>query len=146
MAAAVCDFRPVRRSAAKLPRRLGLRLDLAATPDILAGLPSRCGQVRVGFALETSASLARVAEKLKRKRLDLIVGQSVSAKGGSASGGGGHGGPFGERSVNAVLLSASGLVRRLERTAKPRLARALLDEIEQLWYGGVPSQRKGTGA
>ena len=137
MAAAVCDFRPAKRAAAKLPRHSTQRLSLIATPDILASLPVRRGQVRVGFALETSASLARVAGRLKRKRLDLIVGQSAN----------GRGGPFGQQPVEAVLLSAAGGVRRLGRIAKPRLARALLDEIEQLWYGGVPpTKRKGAGA
>ena len=145
MAAAVCDFQAATPRRDKLPRRGTLRLQLRATPDIVAGLPRRPGQLIVGFALETKQALSRASRKLEEKRLDLIVGQTISAKGGSASGGNGSGSPFGEHPVNAFFLRASGDVTRLGRLSKPALARALLDEIEQLWYGqpGRRALRKG---
>ncbi len=126
MAAAVCDFQPVTVREAKLPRRGRLQLALKATPDILGSLPRRRGQVRVGFALETGHAHARAAAKLKAKRLDLIVGEHLS----------GSGGPFGRRPVRAFLADRSGTVKRLGRVLKPRLAYAILDEVERLWYGG----------
>jgi phosphopantothenoylcysteine decarboxylase/phosphopantothenate--cysteine ligase len=125
MAAAVCDFEPVRISVRKLSRRGRISLTLRATPDIVKHLPRRRGQVVVGFALETSTDLARVCAKLRSKRLDLIVGQ-VAGRGRS---------PFGARPLNACLVERSGLVRRLGRGSKPRLARAILDKAERLWYG-----------
>ena len=125
MAAAVCDFRPARRASKKLPRRGRLRLELTSTPDIVGTLPRRPGQVFAGFALETEAGFARARAKLRAKRLDLIVGQQATRS------------PFGRRPVQAFIARAAGPVRRLGTVAKPKLARALLDEIEQLWYGGT---------
>ena len=56
-------------------------IDLEPTADILAGLGrrKRPGQVLVGFAAETDDVVANAAGKLRRKRLDLIVANDVSA-------------------------------------------------------------------
>ncbi len=128
MAAAVCDFRPRAVSRRKLSRRDGLTLSLVATPDILAGLPRRRGQVVVGFALETADAMAHATQKRRSKRVDLIVGQRI-AKGAS---------PFGDRPLDAFLVDRIDRVTRLGVISKPRLARAILDKIEHLWYGDVP--------
>ena len=124
MAAAVADFRAARPSRTKLPRRGTLRLRLEATPDIVARLPRRPGQVIAGFALETGQVLARARRKLRQKRLDVIVAQDAAA-----------GSPFGRRPVNAWLLAKDGAVQGLGRAGKPAIARALLDKVEALWYG-----------
>jgi phosphopantothenoylcysteine decarboxylase / phosphopantothenate---cysteine ligase len=123
MAAAVADFRPANPSRTKLARRGTLRLRLEATPDIVARLPRRPGQVVAGFALETGRVLARAERKLREKRLDLIVAQDAAA-----------GSPFGRRPVRAWLLGKDGSKVRLGRAAKPVIARALLDKVEALWY------------
>jgi len=127
MAAAVSDFRPVRAARHKLQRTGALALRLIATPDIVGSLPRRAGQVMVGFALETQDALAHAVRKLRRKRLDCVIGQVLN----------GTGAPFGQRPVNAWVVRASGTVARLGRVSKPRLARVILDEIEQLWYRGT---------
>lgn len=140
MAAAVCDFQPAAVHRAKLPRRGNFLLSLKATPDILGSLTRRRGQVIVGFALETGQALLRARAKLRAKRLDLIVGQRLprrSARKGPIK----PGSPFGRREVHAFLLDATGAVRRLGYISKPRLAHAILDEIERLWYGGILRQR-----
>lgn len=96
MAAAVADYTPAAPADAKLPRADGLRLDLVPTPDLVAevariarGLdsageetrrPLRPAPVIVGFAAETG-SLDRVAQKLDRKGLDLIVANDVTEPG-----------------------------------------------------------------
>jgi phosphopantothenoylcysteine decarboxylase/phosphopantothenate--cysteine ligase len=135
MAAAVCDFQAsiVRRQKTARSGRLTLRL--RATPDIVAGLPRRLGQLVVGFALETSADLARVRGKLLRKRLDLVVGQVA----------GDRDRPFGHRAVTAVLLDRGGGLIKLGRIGKPALARAILDKVEGLWYGGVLARQASVG-
>lgn len=136
MAAAVCDFRPVRISAAKLVRRGRVALRLQATPDIVASLPRRRGQLVVGFALEAEQVRERAARKLTAKRLDLIVGQRLPAQRMKGQAGlNGSGSPFGRHRVEAMILHPSGQARELGRVSKPALARVLLDEIEQLWYG-----------
>lgn len=125
MAAAVSDFRPVRCAASKLPRRNRLRLSLEATPDILARLPRRQGQVIAGFALETAAVLSRARRKLRRKRLDLLVAQWAAQDRP----------PFGRRRVRAWLLARDGTTKALGDVSKPAVARVLLDKVEALWYG-----------
>jgi phosphopantothenoylcysteine decarboxylase/phosphopantothenate--cysteine ligase len=82
MSAAVADFRPKVAADGKLKKRDGIpEIVLEPTPDILAGLGAakRAGQVLVGFAAETDDLLANAAEKLRSKRLDLVVANDVSA-------------------------------------------------------------------
>ena len=84
MAAAVADFRPVQCASGKIKKDTGLaEIRLEPTPDILAGLGARKrpGQILVGFAAETSHLVENAAEKLRRKNLDLIVANDVSAPG-----------------------------------------------------------------
>ena len=126
MAAAVADFRPLRARRTKLPRRAGLTLRLTATPDLIARLPRKPGQVVVGFALETGRVLLRARRKLRQKRLDVLLAQQAAPGGAS---------PFGRHPVRAWLLAKDGAVERLGRLAKPSVARALLDKVEALWYG-----------
>lgn len=81
MAAAVADYRPAHPDPAALQRKVRrkdgpLRLELAPTPDLLAGCAARrrAGQCLVGFALEPRAGLFEAARaKLERKGIDLIV-------------------------------------------------------------------------
>jgi phosphopantothenoylcysteine decarboxylase/phosphopantothenate--cysteine ligase len=81
MAAAVCDFRPkapVTRKIKKL--EFTGKLALAPTVDILAELGRRKRrQVLVGFAAETDNLELNAVDKLRRKRLDLIVANDVRA-------------------------------------------------------------------
>ncbi len=129
MAAAVCDFAPRALRTGKAQRKQAWTLKLRATPDIIGTLPRRPGQVRVGFAVESRDLLARARRKLQAKRLDLIVAQPLE-RGGA---------PFGRQAVTAVLLAAGGArPRLLKRVSKPRLARAVLDEIERRCYADSP--------
>jgi phosphopantothenoylcysteine decarboxylase/phosphopantothenate--cysteine ligase len=125
MAAAVGDFRLAHPVARKVPRRARWRLQLQATPDIIGRLPRRRGQVLVGFALETAHVLARAQQKLRAKRLDLLIAQVLN----------GHGAPFGRRRVRAWVLTRGGSVEPLGVVSKTRVAAALLDKVEALWYG-----------
>jgi len=147
MAAAVSDFRPVRARASKLRRRARLSLRLASTPDILARLPRRRHQLRVGFALEGGRVVPAAARKLRAKGLDLVVAQSIRPGSGlrpersrRTQRVNGAGSPFGRRPVRAWLLSRrpgaqAPEVRSLGTVAKARVARVLLDKVEELWYG-----------
>jgi phosphopantothenoylcysteine decarboxylase/phosphopantothenate--cysteine ligase len=124
MAAAVCDFQPLRVASRKLARRAHRSLRLQATPDLIAELPRRTGQVRAGFALETGAVIARAQRKLRAKRLDLVLAQRANGEG-----------PFGRRSVRAWLVDRQGHVAALGARSKQAIARLLLDKVEALWYG-----------
>ncbi len=125
MAAAVADFRPAHPRRGKVGRRGTVTLRLVATPDVLAELPRRPGQVIAGFALETGHAVARARRKLQAKHAHLMVAQQVN----------GHGTPFGRRPVRAWLVGPGQAVRSLGRASKGQIARALLDKVEGLCYG-----------
>ncbi len=124
MAAAVSDFQLRRPTRGKIRRAGTLRLHLTATPDLLAGLPRRAGQVVAGFALERGQAVVRAGEKLRKKRLDLMLAQEIGPRGS----------PFGRRAVRAWLLERGGVIP-LGRCSKATVARRLLDKAETLWYG-----------
>lgn len=75
MAAAVCDYRPARRSVHKMKkRRVGFEVRLLPTPDILAHIGRvKVRQVVIGFAMEDHDHHAHAELKLKRKQCDAIV-------------------------------------------------------------------------
>jgi phosphopantothenoylcysteine decarboxylase/phosphopantothenate--cysteine ligase len=134
MAAAVADFRPVGPADQKLPRSDGLTLQLESTPDLLAeiariarGLDSdgsatraslRPAPVLVGFAAETG-SLERAAEKLTRKRVDLLVANDVAEAGSG----------FGTDTNRVSILAADGSREDLPLQSKRAVADRLLDRV-----------------
>ncbi len=85
MAAAVADFTPEKSAAQKLKKRDGLpEIRLEATPDILlavADYKARHGtpRVTVGFAAESENLEENAQEKLRSKKLDLMVANDISA-------------------------------------------------------------------
>jgi phosphopantothenoylcysteine decarboxylase/phosphopantothenate--cysteine ligase len=82
MAAAVADYRPAAVEAAKIRRRSeSMDLKLLPTVDVLAGIGSRPGLFRVGFAAETEDLEAQARSKLEAKSLDLIVANQVGVDG-----------------------------------------------------------------
>lgn len=125
MAAAVADFRPMNASDDKIKKgSVAPELILEPTPDILAGLgvSKRGGQVLVGFAAETSDLRANAVEKLRRKHLDLIVANDVSADGVGF-----------EHDTNAVtIFRADGTDREIALTDKRAVAAAVMDEVRRL--------------
>ncbi len=86
MAAAVADFRPAEMAAEKIKREGNYCLELEPNPDILAGLGRRPNKpFLVGFAAETSKLLDHAQDKIKRKNLDMIVANDVTAPGAGFS-------------------------------------------------------------
>ena len=77
--AAVSDYYPVEQSDQKIKKLdKEMTLTLKRTPDILKTVGDRkTGQFLVGFAAETENLSDHAKEKLKRKHLDLIVGNLV---------------------------------------------------------------------
>jgi phosphopantothenoylcysteine decarboxylase/phosphopantothenate--cysteine ligase len=125
MAAAVADFRPKAVADDKLKKGDGVpELVLEPTPDILAGLGERKrpGQTLVGFAAETTDVVVNAADKVRRKRLDLMVANDVSAPGAGF-----------EHDTNAVvLLRADGSRNDVPLADKRAVARAVLDAVLEL--------------
>jgi len=79
-AAAVSDYRPVRKAREKEKKKKSpMAVEMAPTPDILAELGRNKGDaILVGFAAETTNHMANALDKIKRKNLDLIVLNDVS--------------------------------------------------------------------
>jgi phosphopantothenoylcysteine decarboxylase/phosphopantothenate--cysteine ligase len=135
MAAAVADFRPSAPVDRKIQRTDGgLVLELVANPDLLAeigrrvrglddaGMPTSQALAPrpflVGFAAETG-SLARAAEKLARKRVDLIVANDVAEEGSG----------FGTTTNRVTLVAADGTEDALPLLPKREVAERILDRV-----------------
>ena len=141
MAAAVADYRPAARSAAKIKKdgQPPEPLRLTENPDILAGLaaarrgqatqdhdPERTGlvppatvpPVLVGFAAETDTSPEGARAKLVRKGCDLLVVNPV-----------GNGLGFGTPDNEAVVYGVDGTVTPIPRGPKEALADVVWDLV-----------------
>ena len=127
-AAAVADYRPVKRSAQKIRSKAKeLVLTLEPTADILAEVGRRKGsRIVVGFAAETAAEiedlLTSARTKLESKCLDLIVANDVSQEGNG----------FDSDSNTVLLLGRNGLQRQLPRLKKIAVANEILNEVVSL--------------
>jgi phosphopantothenoylcysteine decarboxylase / phosphopantothenate---cysteine ligase len=131
MAAAVADYRPAERIAAKRPKDgQTWRLELEPTADVLHSLAERRanGQVLVGFAAESGPNgLTRAREKLTRKGVDLVVYNDVSREDIG----------FDAEQNEVVLVTASG-ERRVAKAPKDRIAAAIVDTAEELLRERAP--------
>ncbi|MBI1975895.1 MAG: phosphopantothenoylcysteine decarboxylase [Candidatus Omnitrophica bacterium] len=133
MTAAVSDFRPAQRMRSKIQRRAKERvvLPLLRNPDILKKMArGRGDRCLAGFSLETVKGIARGQEKLREKKLDLVVCNWI----------GKDRTPFGEKRTTAAILDRQGTVQWLKEASKTKVAAALVDKIEQMCY-----QRKQKG-
>jgi phosphopantothenoylcysteine decarboxylase/phosphopantothenate--cysteine ligase len=79
-AAAVSDYRPLRKAQEKEKRKKGpIKVEMVPTTDILAELGKDKGDISlVGFAAETTDHIANARDKMKDKNLDLVVVNDVS--------------------------------------------------------------------
>ncbi len=118
-AAAVCDFRPTSLEERKHKRGpSSWTVELTATEDILETLShKKDSRVHAGFALETGDLEANAALKLRRKKLDWIVGNSPRAIGADAS--------------EYLLLGRDGSRLHLGTLTKKELAERLLAKIKE---------------
>lgn len=128
LAAAVSDYRarapePVKMKKSAAPPRL----ELEATPDILAELGRRKRhQFLAGFAAETGSPVAAARAKLAAKNADLIVANDVSRE------------DIGfDAADNEVHLVAAEGEEFLPRADKRRIADQILDAIQARRRGSV---------
>jgi phosphopantothenoylcysteine decarboxylase/phosphopantothenate--cysteine ligase len=126
MAAAVADFRPVKRSEHKIRREETphLTLELEPVPDLLATLsqePAAHGVFMVGFAAEGGDLDAKAADKARRKGLQAIVANDISRTDIG----------FGSDYNAGVMLFADGARHELDRMTKREMADRILDLLLQ---------------
>ncbi len=121
LAAAVADYRPETPAEEKIKREEtgDLRLSLVRNRDIAAelGRRKRADQCLVGFALETNDAVAHAREKLRRKRLDLIVLNSLQDAGAG----------FGCDTNKITVIDSLGRPRDFPLKRKTELADDILD-------------------
>ncbi|NLW08051.1 MAG: bifunctional phosphopantothenoylcysteine decarboxylase/phosphopantothenate--cysteine ligase CoaBC [Clostridia bacterium] len=124
-AAAVADFRPRAVAPQKLKKNGQIEpvVELELTEDILAILGrQKDKQLLVGFAAETENLLTNARQKLKAKKLDLIVANDVTRPGAG----------FGSDSNVVTLIYPDGSIKELPRLTKIEVAHCILDAIRIL--------------
>ena len=123
MAAAVADYRLENPQQQKIKKHEEtLTLKLVKNPDILLELgQKKKNQVLVGFAAETQMVEANAIEKLKKKNLDMIVANDVSAEGAG----------FGVDTNIVTLITSNGAVPYPKMT-KIEVAEIILNQLKIL--------------
>lgn len=128
MSAAVADFRPAQPAQQKIKKNAGApSLPLAPNPDILAAVHQQRSttnrpQILVGFAAETQALSANAADKMRRKGLNFIVANDVSA---SDAG-------FAVETNRVLLLHADGRQEELPLMSKYDIGVEVIERVSDL--------------
>ena len=123
-AAAVADYRPAVTADEKIKKKDGeLTLSLERTEDILAWLGANRleGQILCGFSMETEHLLENSRAKLDRKKIDMIVANSLKQAGAG----------FGTDTNVVTLLTKQG-TEELPLLSKEEVADRLLDRLMEL--------------
>lgn len=125
--AAVADYRPGKQEPHKIKKTAdGITLELQKNPDILSRLGrEKKGQVLVGFAAETRDLDENASEKLKKKNLDMVVGNLVGKPGTG----------FGAETNQVTFYYREGEAETLPVMPKEAVAHLLLDRIVQRIWG-----------
>jgi phosphopantothenoylcysteine decarboxylase / phosphopantothenate---cysteine ligase len=125
-AAAVADYRPVKRAETKI-KKTGdsLVIELEKTTDILAEVSKNRHEhlIVVGFAAETNDVENHARQKMQKKNLDLIVANDVSQNGTG----------FGAQNNQGFILRR-GHEERIEipLMSKREMANKILDEVAKI--------------
>jgi phosphopantothenoylcysteine decarboxylase / phosphopantothenate---cysteine ligase len=127
MAAAVADYRPAHPAANKVKKSAkGLDLKMEAIPDELPRMAAKKGsRLMIGFAAETADVEVNALDKLKRKRLDLIVANDVTQEGAG----------FGVDTNIVTLYGADRSAVSHPKLTKDEVADVILDRVAQLRAG-----------
>ncbi len=124
MAAAVADYRPAAVAEGKIKREAeNLTLELVKTGDILAEVKGNL--VKVGFAAESEDIVARATEKLKKKQLDLIVVNDITARDSG----------FDSDTNRVTFINRKGETEQLPLLPKSEVAHKILDKVVALLAG-----------
>jgi len=122
LAAAVADFTPAEMKNSKIKKdKTEINLRLKPTTDIAAALGKmkKKGQLLVGFALETDNEIENAQKKLKSKRLDLIVLNSLREEGAG----------FGHDTNKITLIDRNNIIDKFELRSKEEVAHDILNKV-----------------
>ncbi len=124
MAAAVSDFRVARPADSKIKKQGGkLILELVETEDFLPGLPADFK--KIGFAAESEDLVANATNKLRKKRLDMIVANDITAPDSG----------FEVDTNRVTLIDKNGNVEELPLMSKREVADRVLDRVAGMLGG-----------
>jgi phosphopantothenoylcysteine decarboxylase/phosphopantothenate--cysteine ligase len=122
MAAAVADFSPTLTSKAKIEKNGGIKIALRPTEDIVSAVSaSRKKPFIIGFAAETGNNITRAAEKMKNKKMDMIVFNDVTQPGAG----------FDVDTNRVVIIDRNGTVK-LDIMSKDAVADAIFDRLLEI--------------
>ena len=123
MCAAVADYTPVVVADRKLKKSVSdMSIELKRTKDIAKELGAKKGnRILVGFALETDNEKANAEHKLKSKKFDFVVLNSLRDAGAGFRG-----------DTNKVTIIADNGPETYPLMAKRDVARVIVDKIEKL--------------
>ena len=129
MSAAVADFRPAEVSTHKVKKADAAHtLTFVRNPDILAGMGAARGDaarpILVGFAAESGHPVEYARDKLRSKRVDLVVANDITAEGAG----------FGSDTNHVWFVEASG-VTELSMRSKRAVADALVEWLARRLEG-----------
>ena len=118
------EVRPARPEPQKIKKQArGLSLELEAIADRLPRLAAKKGdRLMVGFAAETGDLEDNAREKLRRKKLDLIVANDVTLEGAG----------FGAETNIVTLIGQDGHAESHPKLAKDEVADLILDRLVSL--------------
>jgi phosphopantothenoylcysteine decarboxylase/phosphopantothenate--cysteine ligase len=122
LSAAVSDYTAVKVEGKKMKRdEKNLTLKLKPTLDIAGALGAikKPSQILAGFALETDNEIKNACGKLKRKKLDLIVLNSLREPGAG----------FGHDTNRITIIDRNNNIDKFELKSKDEAARDILDKI-----------------
>ena len=121
MAAAVADYRMATIPEGKIKRESDtLTLDLVKTDDIIGSIQGNL--IKIGFAAESNDLEARANDKLKRKQLDLIVANDITAKDSG----------FAVDTNQVTFIDRNGNSDKLPLMLKTEVAHKILDKLAEL--------------
>jgi phosphopantothenoylcysteine decarboxylase/phosphopantothenate--cysteine ligase len=127
MAAAVADYTPEKTEIGKIKKKQeDVTLRLKPTTDILKALgeQKKADQVLVGFALETNDEKQNALQKLKNKKADLIVLNSLNDKEAG----------FDIDTNKISIFEKNGREFHFDAKSKTEVAKDIIDTIIQLHY------------
>jgi phosphopantothenoylcysteine decarboxylase/phosphopantothenate--cysteine ligase len=122
LSAAVADYTPETEGKKKIKKTDSvITIRLKPTTDIASelGRMKKKSQILAGFALETGNEISNAEEKLKRKKLDLIVLNSLKDKGAG----------FGHTTNRITIIDKYNNIDKFELKTKEEAARDILNKI-----------------
>jgi phosphopantothenoylcysteine decarboxylase/phosphopantothenate--cysteine ligase len=96
-------------------------LELECTPDILSSVKGNF--IKVGFAAESTNLVENAREKLKLKKLDLIVANDITARDSG----------FGTDTNRVTVIDRKGKIDSLPLLTKREVAERVLDRVAVLF-------------